>query len=86
MIIKNICRKNNLGENHSYVVATEAAAPRGHLAVQDIKGFTHVLYDAEAYSYDTILSLLQQTPGNALRLATYSAETGNLITEDAIYN
>ena len=84
--IKNICRKNNLGENHSYVVATEAAAPRGHLAVQDIKGFTHVLYDAEAYSYDTILSLLQQTPGNALRLATYSAETGNLITEDAIYN
>ena len=44
-----------------------------------------MLYDAESYSYDTMLQLLQRTPGNTLRLATYSTETGNLITEDAIY-
>jgi hypothetical protein len=43
------------------------------------------LYDVESYSYDTVLQLLQHTPGNTLKLATYSSATGNLITEDAIY-
>lgn len=84
--IKDVCAANNLDGAHRYISTTEKETPDGHLTVEDIKGYTHVLYDVESYSYDTILRLLQRTPSNALRLATYSADTGNLITEDAIYN
>ena len=68
-----------------YIAATEAKKPLGHLEAGDTTAYSHVLYDAESYSYDTILKLLRETPGNNLRLATYSTATGNLITEDAIY-
>jgi hypothetical protein len=84
--IKNICAANNLGNAHQYIVTTERETPDGHLAVKDVTDCTHVLYDADSYSYDTILHLLQQTPGNTLKLATFTSATGNLITEDAIYN
>ena len=84
--ITSVCNANGLDCEHSYIVATEKDTPDGHLSVKNIKGYTHVLYDVDSYSYDTILRLLQQTPGNTLRLATYSTVTGNLITEDAIYN
>ena len=84
--IKNICAANNLGNAHQYIVTTEKETPDGHLAVKDVTDCTHVLYDADSYSYDTILHLLQQTPGNTLKLATFTSATGNLITEDAIYN
>ena len=83
--IKEICTANSLNEPHRYVTATEHDTPEGHLTIKNIEGYTHVLYDVESYSYDTVLRLLQQTPGNSLKLATYSSSTGNLITEDAIY-
>jgi hypothetical protein len=84
--IKAICTANGLDEAHMYIAATEAEKPLGHLEAGDTSAYSHVLYDAESYSYDTMLKLLRQTPGNTLRLATYSTATGNLITEDAIYN
>ncbi|MBQ5662840.1 MAG: glycosyltransferase family 2 protein [Bacteroidaceae bacterium] len=84
--IKEICIANNLGEAHIYIATNEKETPEGHLVSRNTENCTHVLYDAESYSYDTMLHLLQQTPGNTLKLATYSTVTGNLITEDAIYN
>lgn len=84
--IKDICAANNLGDAHQYIVTTEKETPDGHLAVKGATDCTHVLYDADSYSYDTILYLLQQTPGNTLKLATYTSATGNLMTEDVIYN
>lgn len=85
--IKEICNRNNLQQKHFYKTADENSLKDGHLSIKEnLKDYTHVLYDTESYSYDTILKLLQQTPGNSLKLATYSSKTGNLITEDAIYN
>ena len=43
------------------------------------------MYDLDVYSFETILRLLETTPGHTLRLATYSTRTGVLITEDAVY-
>ena len=83
--IKEICTANNLGDAHRYITTTEQETPEGHLTVKEIESYSHVLYDVESYSYDTVLRLLQRTPGNTLKLATYSSATGNLITEDAIY-
>ena len=84
--IKEICSRNNLAADNLYLPTTEAEIPDGHLTIKNIEGYTHVLYDAESYSYDTMLQLLQKTPGNTLRLATYSTATGKLITEDTIYS
>lgn len=84
--IKEICSRNNLTADNLYLPTTEAETTDGHLTIKNIEGYTHVLYDAESYSYDTMLQLLQKTPGNTLRLATYSTATGKLITEDTIYS
>lgn len=83
--IKEICSRHNIAAGNLYIATDEATTPDGHLTVKESAEYTHVLYDAESYSYDTMLRLLQKTPGNTLRLATYSTATGNLITEDAIY-
>ena len=84
--IKEICSRNNLAADNLYLPTTEAETSDGHLTIKNIEGYTHVLYDAESYSYDTMLQLLQKTPGNTLRLATYSTATDKLITEDTIYS
>ena len=84
--IKKIFFKNNLGDKHLYIVGNENQKPDGHLCINETTGYTHVLYDVESYSYDTVLNLLQRTFDNRLRLATYSMKTGNIITEDDIYN
>ncbi len=84
--IKEICIRHHISIDNLYIIADEVTTPDGHLTVKNIEGYTHVLYDDSTYSYDTMLRLLQKTPGNTLRLATYSTTTGNLITEDAIYS
>lgn len=84
--IKEICRQHSLNTSHSFVVANEQQLPDGHLAVDvPLKSFTHVLYDADSYSYKKMLELLQQTPGNTLKLATYSTRSKALITEETVY-
>lgn len=70
-----------------YVEGDEHALPEGHLAVSfDTSAYDTLVYDADAYTYATILRLLETTPNHTLRLATYSTRTGVLITENAVYN
>ena len=81
--IKTILEANKQTEEHLYITANEKTAPQGHLTVDNSSGtYNYVLYDSESYSYDTIINLLQQTPRNNLRLATYSTKTKVLITDD----
>lgn len=72
--------------NHSFVEGAEDTLPDGHLSCGvDSKGFDTVVYDVDCYSYSTILKLLEKTPGNTLRIATYSTRTGVMITDRKIY-
>ena len=81
--IKTILKTNNQTEHHLYITADEESLPQGHLTVDNnSETYNYVLYDSESYSYDSMIALLQQTPGNTLRLATYSTETKVLITDD----
>ena len=81
--IKEILKANNQTEQHLYITANEESLPQGHLTVDNSKEtYNYILYDSESYSYDSMIALLQQTPGNTLRLATYSTETKVLITDD----
>ena len=84
--VRALLEKYHPSANHRFVEAAEATHPKGHLAEDiDLKGYDTVVYDTDHYSYSTVLALLQQTPGNTLRLATYSAKTKLLITDQKIY-
>lgn len=80
-----------LGHNQSkgtcrFVEGTEATLPQGHLADGiSLSGYDTIVYDTDSYSYAKILALLELTPGNTLRIATYSPTTRVLITEAAVY-
>lgn len=67
---------------HRFVEGTEQTLPQGHLNGNiDLKDYDYVAYDADSYSYSTILRLLADTPNHTLRLATYSSRTKVLITD-----
>ena len=69
-----------------FIEGTEETLPKGHLSVgEGLDGFDVVVYDTEHYSYAAILRLLENTPQNSLRLATYSARTKVLITDGKIF-
>ena len=69
-----------------FVEGTEITLPQGHLSLSDgFDGYDMVIYDTDSYAYHTILGLLERTPGNTLRVATYSTQTGVLITDRKVY-
>ena len=82
-----ILRKKQNNGRHTFIEAGEATMPLGHLSDNiDIQGYDTVLYDTDAYTYDTILRLIDKTQGPRLRLATYSPSTKKLIFEDRVYD
>ncbi len=84
--VKTQLEKASVEGNKLFVTGTEATLPQGHLSAGvDLKGFDTVVYDTDHYSYATILKLLEETPGNTLRIATYSVKTRVLIMDGKIY-
>ncbi|MBR2318352.1 MAG: glycosyltransferase family 2 protein [Bacteroidaceae bacterium] len=71
---------------HLFLQGDEASLPLGHLSGGvDLAKYNTVVYDTDAYSYESILNLLQKRPVKGLKLGTYSSATKRLITENAIY-
>ena len=71
---------------HLFVQGDEVSLSKGHLyGGVDISKYNTVVYDTEAYSYETVLKLLQQNPVKGLRLGTYSPKTKKLITERYVH-
>ena len=69
---------------HTFIEAGEETMPLGHTTGNiDLEGYNTVVYDTEAYTYDTILKLLNSSTGK-LRLGTYSTKTKKLITEELV--
>ncbi len=85
--VQRLVEHHQLRGEIRYVEGDEHALPEGHLAVSfDTSAYDTLVYDTDAYTYATILRLLETTPNHTLRLATYSTRTGVLITENAVYN
>ena len=82
--IRNILEREYPESIHHFIEGNSATAPNGHLAIDDT--YDIVIYDTTSYEYGTILELLEKTPGNKAKLATYSPDTGVLITEGHIYH
>ena len=71
---------------HVFLQGDEATLPKGHLSGDiDLSKYNTVVYDTDAYSYETILKLLQQNPVKGLRLGTYSTKTKKFITEKSVH-
>ena len=86
--VKELLKWKHSNGKHIFIDANEAKMPNGHLGLENdgvnTRDFNTVLYDTDAYSYDTILKLLSQPQNNRMRLATYSTKTKKLITESAV--
>lgn len=81
--MKKILAGNYGKGEHLYIEGNSTSLPMGHLASgTDIARYNTVVYDTDAYSYKEIFRLLQATPGNRLKLGTYSARTKVFITEN----
>ena len=84
--VRELLEKHHPEGNHRFVEASGTVASDGHLvAGVDLTAYDTVVYDVGCYSYGTILRLLEQTPGNVLRLGTYSTNTKVLITDRKVY-
>lgn len=84
--VRAILDKHHPGGRHHYMEGDSASLPQGHLTYEgDLAAYDMVVYDANDYSYATMLQLLASTPGNSLRLATYSVGSQVLITEGDVY-
>jgi GT2 family glycosyltransferase len=80
----NLLQEKLKSGKHCFIEASEKTMPLGHTDVSiNLESYDMVVYDTEAYSYDTILKLLNNG-GQKLRLGTYSTKTKKLITEEII--
>ena len=71
---------------HLFVQGDEVSLPKGHLSDNiDLSKYDTIVYDTDAYSYETILNLMQQNPIRNLRLGTYSASTRMFIGESFVH-
>ena len=71
---------------HLFLQGDEASLPKGHLSDNiDLSKYDTIVYDTDAYSYETILNLMQQNPIRNLRLGTYSASKRMFIGESFVH-
>ena len=86
--IKEILANRHKNGRHAFLEANETTMPLGH--TDDgitLDGYDTVIYDTEAYSYTTILKLLNTGNGRQRpHLGTYSTKTKKLITEDLVFD
>jgi hypothetical protein len=84
--IRDILADKHKNGRHAFLEANEAMLPLGHTDNKvNLEGYDTVIYDTEAYSYSTILRLLDSGNGRQRpRLGTYSTKTKKLITEELV--
>src|SRR5574344_818373 len=81
------CRRlsRRKGLSASFHEANEETEPDGHLNLMSEihKNLTtYVVYDTDAYSYDTILRIFSVSPDDNIRLGTYNRKTRIVITDN----
>lgn len=83
--IKDILSAGYAKGKHLFVHGNEDTLPLGHLSAgMDLSQYNTVVYDTKAYSYETVLKLLQQSSSKGIKLGTYSADTKMFITENYV--
>ena len=84
--VKAIIEKYQIKGEHRFIEGRADTFPKGHLTQDiDCSCYNTVVYDRRLYLYENILKLLEETPGNTLRIATYSRDEQVLITENDVW-
>lgn len=84
--VKAIIEKYQIKGEHRFIEGRADTLPKGHLTQDiDCSRYNTVVYDRRLYLYENILKLLEETPGNTLRIATYSRDEQVLITENDVW-
>jgi hypothetical protein len=84
--VKAIIEKYQIKGEHHFIDGRVDTLPKGHLTQDiDYRRYNTVVYDRRLYLYENILKLLEETPGNTLRIATYSRDEQVLITENDVW-
>lgn len=83
--VRQILEREHPNGKHKYIQGDETTLPQGHIGNSDTIGYNVVIYDTDSYTYKQIFKLLEETPGNSLKIATYSTGSKVLITEGNIY-
>jgi GT2 family glycosyltransferase len=84
--VKAIIEKYQIKGEHHFIDGRVDTLPKGHLTQDiDCRRYNTVVYDRRLYLYENILKLLEKTPGNTLRIATYSRDEQVLITENDVW-
>ncbi len=84
--IRTILEHNYSKCRHLFIDGNEKNLPQGHLdAKAELSEYDTIVYDTDAYSYNTILSLIDKQDKHRLRLGTYSTKTKVFITENAVH-
>ena len=83
------CRKlaTVKGLDADFLVGDETTLPQGHLdRLEELKkkDCVYVVYDTEAYRYQTMLNIMETQHVENISLGTYSPQTGMLITEEEV--
>jgi hypothetical protein len=86
--LKDILAYKHKNGRHAFLEANESTFPLGHTSSEiNLEGYDTVIYDTEAYSYSTILELLNNGNGRQRpRLGTYSTKTKKIITEEQVFD
>jgi GT2 family glycosyltransferase len=86
--IRHMLADKHKNGRYAFLEANETTLPLGHTDDKvNIEGYDTVIYDTEAYSYSTILRLLDSGNGRQRpRLGTYSTKTKKLITENTVFD
>ena len=85
--MKDVLQRHYPDGQHVFVEGNEQTLPDGHLTCPDSwRACNMVVYDTDAYSYDSILRNLAATPGHTLRLGTYSFRTGMFVNETSVFS
>ena len=84
--VKAIIETYQIKGVHRFIEGRTDTLPKGHLTQDiDCSRYNTVVYDRRLYLYENILKLLEKTPGNTLRIATYSRDEQVLITENDVW-
>jgi N-acetylglucosaminyl-diphospho-decaprenol L-rhamnosyltransferase len=83
------CRRlvRDKGLSGSFYIGDEETRPNGHLDLIDgleKKIITYIVYDTDAYSYESIMKIFATTPVNSLKIGTYNRKTRSIITAEEI--
>jgi GT2 family glycosyltransferase len=82
--ISCILKRNKADNGCHYIVGNERTTSRGHRQF-DCSRFTHVLYDNESFSYESMVRLMERDGEHRLQLAVYDRSTRCIITPKKIY-